>query len=170
MIERNYVAVSPLSLAAGVLLLTYAFHLRRVTTAPARPERLAIAEWAAVFMLVGISLFWAATDYSTEVGKVRAQLLATTLSTKPSVVVYSAQSLSLHATGVREVICESPDAAYRFRYEGLKLVRQAGDRYLFLPATWSPVDGVAIVMPRNDSLRLEFTRASGSGAEPVTTC
>jgi hypothetical protein len=175
-IEKHYVAVSPLSLAAGVLLLTYAFHLRRVTltsksNAPnMRPDWLAIAEWGVVFMLVGISLFWAATDYSSEVGKIRAHKYEMELSTKPSVVLYSAQSLSLHAAGVREVACENPDAAYRFRYEGLKLVRQAGDRYLFLPATWSRTDGAAIVMPRNDSLRLEFTRTSTNGTEPVTTC
>jgi hypothetical protein len=39
-----------------------------------------------------------------------------------------------------------------FRYDGLKLVLQSGDQYLFLPEAWSPGNGVAILMPRNASL------------------
>jgi hypothetical protein len=37
---------------------------------------------------------------------------------------------------------------------------QSGNQYVFLPQAWSPREGVAIVMPRNDSLRLEFLPAT----------
>ncbi len=78
-------------------------------------------------------------------------------------MLYSERSLSLHAPGVREARFQDPEAAYRFRYDGLKLVLQSGDRYLFLPEAWPPTDGVAILMPRNDSLCLEFVPASARG-------
>lgn len=160
-------AVSPLSLAGGVLLLAYASSLRF----PARASVFhAVAEWAGVFVLVGLSLFWVLTDYSSAVGTSRARRLASRLDAQPSVVVFSADGLSLQAPGVRELACEDPDAAYRFRYEGLKLVLQSDDQYLFLPQDWSRADGVAIVLPRSDDLRLEFAPASASAATRRSAC
>ncbi|MBC6461759.1 hypothetical protein [Actinomadura sp. HBU206391] len=160
-----HLAVAPLSLASGVLLLTYWVHLRRVLTArPAgrerRPAGAAAREWAVVFLLVGLSLFWAASDYAAAVGTQRARQFVAELPTYPSAVIYSERSLSLHAPGVREVRCDAPAAAYRFRYDGLTLVLQSGDQYLFLPRAWTPSDGLAVIVARDKSLRLEFIRPS----------
>jgi hypothetical protein len=129
-----------------------------------------VAEWAAVFVLVGLSLFWAASDYSAAVGRSRARQFVAELPTYPDAVVYSNRSLSLHAPGVRELRCRDPEAAYRFRYDGLKLMLQAGDQYLFLPAAWSPRNGVAILVPRSDSLRLEFLPPSARGGAHREAC
>jgi hypothetical protein len=174
---NQYLAVAPISLAVGVLLLVYAVHLRRSVTADkgtagraGGPPWAAVAEWAGVFVLVGLSLFWIANDYSAAVGRSRARQFVAKLPTYSSAVVYSERSLSLHAPGVREVRCQDPEAAYRFRYDGLKLVLQSGDRYLFLPERWSRTEGVAIVMPRNDSLRLELVPASARGTVRRSTC
>ena len=163
----RYLAVPPLSLALGVVLLVYAGHLWRLLTAAdapaggaAAPPWVAVAEWAVVFVLVGLSLFWAATDYSAAVGRARAQDAVAALPREPNAVIYSERSLSLRAPGVRETRCQDPEAAYRYRYDGLKLLLQSGGQYLFLPAGWTPSDGVAVLIPRNDSLRLEFTPAA----------
>jgi hypothetical protein len=162
---EEYVAAAPVSLAAGVLLLVYVVHLWRARAAAKGaasahwPPWAAAAEWAAVFVLVGLSLFWAANDYSAAVGRSRARDVVRELPTQPQVVLYSAQSLGLHAPGVREVACQGQEALYRFRYEGLKLILQSGDQYVLVPETWSRADGVTFVMPRNDSLRLEFLPA-----------
>ena len=135
-----------------------------------RPGWLAIVEWAAVFILVGLSLFWAANDYSAAVGRSRAREFVAELPLYPSAVVYSERSLALHAPGVREVRCRDPEAAYRFRYDGLKLVLQSGNQYLFLPQAWAPADGVAILMPRNDTVRLEFRPASAVATGQDAAC
>ncbi len=171
----GYLAVAPLCLASGVLLLVYAVHLRGALAAardgggrPRRPEWMAVAEWAGVFVLVGLSLFWAASDYSAAVGRSRASQFVAELPTYPDAVVYSGRSLSLDGPGVREVRCQGPDAAYRYRYDGLKLMLQSNEQYLFLPEGWSDSDGMAIIMPRTDALRLEFRPADG--AEPRPTC
>jgi len=161
----EHLVAAPLSLGFGVLLLVYALHLQRLVTG--RPQAAgsgssrgrgwaAAAEWAVVFVLVGLSLFWAATDYSAAVGRSRAGDFVAGLARYPSVVVYSARSLSLRAPGVTQVRCQDPEAAYRYRYDGLKLVLQSGDEYLFLPAKWTAASGVAILIPKSDSLRLEF--------------
>lgn len=169
----DHLVAAPLSLGLGVSLLAYAAHLRRSLAAekhkPADGRGLAaVVEWAVVFVLVGLSLFWAATDYSAAVGRSRARHFVANLSTYPDVSVYSERSLSLYAPGIREVRCRDPQAAYRFRYDGLKLVLQSGDQYLFVPAAWTPANGVAILIPRSDSLRLEFFPASDrNGAAPA---
>jgi hypothetical protein len=174
---RRHLVAAPLSLAFGVLLLVYAVHLWRLFTASSEgagratgPPWAAVAEWAAVFVLVGLSLFWAANDYSAAVGRSRARQVVAELPTYPSAVVYSERSLSLHAPGVRETRCHDPQAAYRFRYDGLKLLLQSGDQYLFLPEGWSSGNGVVILLPRNDSLRLEFIPAAAGGTIQRPTC
>ncbi|MBG0827317.1 hypothetical protein HS041_06020 [Planomonospora sp. ID67723] len=164
---ERYLAVPPLCLALGVLLLAYA---RVLNSAPAagRPGAAAIAEWAVVFVLVSMSLFWAVGDYAAAAGSTRAHRLAARLDQQPSSVLYSESSLSLTAPGVRETRCRDDKAAYRFRYDGLKLIVQSADQYVFLPATWNFTDGVAILLPRSPKLRLEFMRADRTA--PLAPC
>jgi hypothetical protein len=172
-----YGTAAPLSLAVGVLLLVYAVHLwrsleveRRTPDPAPGPAWGRVAEWAAVFVLVGLSLFWAANNYSVAVGRQRAHQMVLQLPHEPSVVLFSERSLSLAAPGVREVRCADPQASYRFRYDGLKLLPQSGDQYLLLPHRWSRSDGVAILIPRNDGLRLELVPASARGTARTSTC
>jgi len=150
-------AIAPVVFASGVLLATYAAHLRRRfgRGAPKRPVA-AVAEWAVVLILVGIGLFAAATNYAAAVGELRAQSFAASLSAQPDVVLYSEKNLSLRAPSVRKTECTDPLTAYKFRYEGLKLVLQSGGLYMFLPAAWTKDVGPAILLPMADSVRLEF--------------
>ena len=165
-----------LSLALGVLLLAYAARLLRLLIAERRPGQVprrappavAVAEWGAVFILVSVGLFWAVGSYAIGVGLGRAQQFEGTLSSRLDVVIYSEQRLSLQAPGVREVTCQYPDAAYQFRYEGLKIVPlQSGDQYLLLPAGWTHANGAAILLPRSDMVRLEFSQP---GQTRTATC
>jgi hypothetical protein len=68
------------------------------------------------------------------------------------------------------VRCQDPEASYRFRYDGPKLILESGDQYVFLPAKWSPADGVAVVLPRNDAVRLEFFPSSAVAAVQRLSC
>jgi hypothetical protein len=174
---QMYGTAAPLSLAFGVLLLVYAVHLwrsvgagRPATGPAARPALGRVAEWAAVFVLVGLSLFWAANNYSVAVGRQQAHRMVLQLPREPSVVLFSERSLSLAAPGVREVRCKDPEAGYRFRYDGLKLLPQSGDQYVLLPERWSRADGVAILIPRNDSLRMELVPASARARARSPAC
>jgi hypothetical protein len=74
--------------------------------------------------------------------------------------------LNLTAPGVRETQCRNPDTAYRYRYTGLKLILQSGGQYFLLPVQWRKADGTAVVLPRTDALRLEFTPV----ADPDAPC
>ncbi|MBA9002727.1 hypothetical protein [Thermomonospora cellulosilytica] len=161
-------AAAPLTLAAGVLLLTYAHHLRRRLRPTPVPPAAAIAEWATVFVLLGMTLFWAVTDYAAAVAVSRARWYAARLDTLPDAVLYSERGLNLTGPGVREIPCTRKDAAYRFRYEGLKLILRSGDQYLFLPKDWTRRNGTAFLLPRTPALRLEFTHPTSRPPAPPT--
>ncbi len=155
-----------LNFSLGVLLLFYAARLLRRFIADKRPERVprrppvavSVAEWGAVFILVSVGLFWAVGSYASLVGTGRAKQIEALLPSFPDVAAFSEKRLSLQAPGVREVICQE-GTAYRFRYDGLKLVQQSGNQYLFLPGGWTHVNGSAILIPRSETLRLEFSPA-----------
>ena len=151
------VVVSPLCLGAGAVLLTHGVRTGRARDPASAPAWVTTSAWVAMFVLAGLSLFWVAHDYSADVGVTRAMQLERELADEPSVWLYSAQRLAVGAQGVREVACGEADAAYRFRYDGLKLVMQAGDQYIFLPEGWSRDGGSAVLLPRGDSIRLEFS-------------
>jgi hypothetical protein len=158
-----------LCLVIGVIMLVYAVRLLRLSLpAPTAGQRPAtgLAEWGAAFLLVSIGLFWAADAYAFGVGTGGAITFYRALPTVPEAILYSQQSLSLAVPGVTEVRCSDPDAAYRFRYDGLRLIREAGDQYLLLPVTWDRTTGTAVLIPRSGSIRLEF-RAPGA---PPTAC
>jgi hypothetical protein len=164
------VAAAPLCLGGGVLLLLYGVRLGRAVHAIERdpPAWAPVAEWAGVFVLVSLSLFWAATDYSAAVGRSQARQYASSLSREPDLALYSERSLRLHGPGVREVRCQDPEATYRYRYDGLKLMLQSAGQYVLIPEKWSPATGTTFVVPRVDSLRLEFARATATA--PPDTC
>lgn len=161
-----------LSLAFGTVLLVYAIRLVRLTPPPGkqprrddpairrRAEAAGLAEWGAAFLLVSIGLYWAAGQYAFGVGTGRALELRAALPSQPAAVLYSQHSLSIDVPGVTGVRCKDPDAAYHFRYDGLRLVRQSGGQYLLLPATWTRETGSALLIPRSDAVRLEFRTAT----------
>ena len=161
------------ALVVGVLLLVYSVRLARKEWNARRPpgaRRVAgtgLAEWAAAFVLITVGLFWAVNSYATGVGTGRALQLRNELPSWPETVVFSERSLSLAVDGVTEVECSGEEAAYRFRYDGLKLVQEAGGHYLLLPSTWTRSSGTAVLLPRDSSVRLEFGLA---GATRPTGC
>ncbi|RBY92568.1 hypothetical protein [Blastococcus sp. TF02A-30] len=150
-----------LGLAVGVLLVVYAVRLVRAARGtPRRSESAELAEWAAAFLLVSVGLYWAVGSYALGVGTGRALQLQRALPTQPAAVLYSERSQSIDVPGVVEVRCADPEAAYRFRYDGLRLVRQAGNQYLLVPATWTRATGSALLIPRGSGVRLEFRTAT----------
>jgi hypothetical protein len=149
-------------MAGAALLLALASHLQRRLArgqSGSSPTWLGVTEWGALFIVVGVGLFWSVTDYSAVVGTTRGARTAEQLSTSPDAILYSQDRLSLPGLSARELICPQPEgteSAYLYRYENLKLVFASATQYLFLPAGWPDEGGIALVVPRSDSLRLEF--------------
>jgi hypothetical protein len=69
--------------------------------------------------------------------------------------------------GVHERRCHDAEGAYPYRYHGLKLVLESGGQLFLLPAQWVDGTGTAMVVPRTDAIRLEFT---GPGRSATGIC
>lgn len=165
---REYAGLPGLGLTLGVVLLMFSWHrLSAPANADRRHSGITAAEWVVTYLLVAFGLFWAVGDYSREVGTRRAFETASQIPTRPDVVLYSARSLSLNTDGVREILCGQPDAAYKYRYTGLKLLLQSNSQYVFVPTNWQASSGTAFILPRTDALRLEFTPTD---TIPADTC
>lgn len=140
-----------------------------VATRPAKRDEeaghvpLTVAKWVCLSVLFGVGLFWAVGSYALRLGPQDAQGFVAGLRCAPDVVLYSEKSLNLFTAGLTEEPATGPESAYGFRYPGLKLVPQAGDQYLLLPADWAPAARPAIVLPRSDTLRLEFIPVATTG-------
>ncbi|WP_107657066.1 hypothetical protein [Nocardia suismassiliense] len=172
--------VAPVSIIIAVLVLWALIVQRRnrlraqlPETAPLpRSQAAAVTEWAILFAVIGINLFWIAADYSIAVAQSRASEWAAQLPTSSQVVIYSEKDLHLSHSDVQKARCDTdPTAgsAYRFRYDGLVPLTRIGDHYVLVPRTWTPGNGAAIVLPASPpgAIRFEFRLA---GDSPSPTC
>ncbi|MBA2529010.1 MAG: hypothetical protein H0V19_03440 [Euzebyales bacterium] len=152
----------PLSFGLGALLTAYGLHLRRLVPGAAGDP--GAAAWQVgltkglVAVVVTLSVFWAVTNFATVRGAALGRRLPEALGELTGVVVYSPQRLNLDAPGVVEESLAGGDAAYRFRYRGLRLLDHTGSRFFLVSDGWTPDYGVVVVIDDDDPVRLEFVR------------
>lgn len=166
--------VAPICVIVGVILLWYLILLRRNRIQQTRRSDAAIlSEWAVMFVLVAMSLFWIATDYSVAVGQTRARQAAAQLPYRPEVILFSDKDLHLDRAQVQQTVCTTApgaESAYHFRYHGLVLLIEIGGRYVLVPADWERGQDTAMVLPKDagGAMRLEF--ATSDNYQPSPTC
>lgn len=157
--------VFPLSFAVGILLTCYGNYLRTQFPAactgaashapPAWHTSLTVTFVAVV---VTLSLFWGVSNYATIVGTNLGRRLTADLRYRTQVMVYSPKRLEITAPNVKEESLSRPEAAYRFRYTGLRFLDHVGGKYFLVSDGWSPRYGVVVVLADTDPVRLEFVR------------
>jgi hypothetical protein len=157
--------VFPLSFAVGILLASYGTHLRALLRAVDAPDTVVpLPAWqtplakAFIAVLVTISLFWSASNYAEVLGEWLAHSTRDQLPGLTRVVVYSPKQLLIDAPAVKEERLGGPDAAYRYRYTGLRLLEHTGGRYFLISDGWTEQYGVVVMLADTDPVRLEFVR------------
>ncbi|WP_251151410.1 hypothetical protein [Cellulosimicrobium sp. Marseille-Q4280] len=166
--------VAPLCLALGLLVLVAVVRRWRDELRRSRPEwrppsvAARLTEWAAVFTLVAVSLFWAVANYSADIGESRGRQFEAELAGYPGVVVRSTTDLRLVAPGVEPLVCAPEGAAFRYRYDGLVLVQQAGGTYFLVPRDWSRAagDSAVLAVPVTAGVRLDYLPPDPQGGAP----
>lgn len=154
----------PLALAAGLLLLLYAFQLRQLlpgaentVVEPAGPGRAGLLR-AFTAVVVGVALFTSAANYATVEGTQLADTFPQALAERPGVILYSAQRLHIDIAGSVEEPLPPTDSAYLFRYRGLRLLEHTGGNYFFITDAWTPQDGTVVMLADDTPMRVEFVR------------
>jgi hypothetical protein len=159
---------TPLCLGAGTASVAYGRYLwRRLQSLRVKDHSTGEPPWlrtmsvSLVLMLIVLSVFWAATNYAQAYGRGRALQFADRLNSRPGVIIYTRNRLFLAAPGITEEELPRVGRAYRYRYTGLRLLIESGSRFFLLPTDWNPQNGSVIVLPDNDTVRLELVPGRG---------
>ena len=157
--RTEQLAMSPLSLCAGVLLLAGGVGVVRRTHRPrtAAADR-SMAPTLLVGALVVLGLFWATNSVAGAYGRGRAMDFARSLSDRPAVVLDTKERLFVLDDHVEEsALTHEADADYRYRYRNLRLLSASEGRLYLAPESWQRGAGTVIVLPE-DGVRLQFLR------------
>ncbi|MFB9200144.1 hypothetical protein ACFFV7_02970 [Nonomuraea spiralis] len=148
----------PFCLGLGVFVLVYGASLhqrlnpRRTSSATEQIVRRTVC-----MTLLLVLLLWVITEFAESRGRAAADLYRLDPGRLPSTVVYATRRLYLEGPGITETTLPDPNAMYRYRYTGLRLLIHSNQRYFLLPACWATDPWArAIALPADDSLRLEF--------------
>lgn len=151
---------TPYLMALGVLVASWCIRLRRLGqggTLPALTTEQLAVETTLVLSLVTLLLFWGTADYAQALGRRLAMNFEQGVQYMPRAEVYSLKPLGIGSDAVKEVKVGSGDTAL-YRYDGLRLLVLSGGRFFFLHDGWTQRDGTVIVLPDDNSVRIEFKR------------
>jgi hypothetical protein len=142
-----YAMVTPLVLAAGLLVLTWLWHRTGAS-------RTLVALGAVV---VALCVFWSTATLAQWTGLGAAKRTGRHLDSLPAVVLDTRERLFTGIDG--EIVRESrlpadEDQEFRYRYRGLRLLVQSGDRMFLVPERWTPTGSTLLVLV--DEVRVRF--------------
>jgi hypothetical protein len=143
-----YPMATPLVLAAGLLVLTWAW------------RRQGGHGRAMAFALVALAVcvFWATATLAEWTGLGAAQRTARQLDQLPAVVLDTREQLYPNMAARSGVTVEElpveEGQEFRYRYRGLRLLIQAGDRMFLVPERWDP--SASTLMVPVDDVRVRF--------------
>jgi hypothetical protein len=144
-----------LAVTASLLCALYGDLLERRLNGATRTSS---AARALVLVLLAFAVFWDVERLANFVGEGYATQISADPRQLLAVTVYSEKSLELHVQGVVETHLGNPESAYRYRYDGLRLVQRSGDRYLLMSEQWDARTSRIVVLRETDAIRLEFSR------------
>lgn len=147
---------TPLLLGGGLLLVVYGRALHLKTTG--RPFPGETKTLLLVAALIALCSFWAVQAYAQSHGRYDGEDLARHLRLRPAVVVDTAERLYFGTASVRETALpqSAPAQKFRYRYRGIRLLAQSGDRMFLIPDDWTTRRGAVIVLPADGTVRVAF--------------
>lgn len=145
----------PTFVTLGVLGTIYGTLLRRRATQDPTRTRLPVVLLVAA--LVALLLFWQTERLARVAGLALAEEIGGNVRALTAVTLYSPKKLQL-GPEVPETRFTEPDSAYRYRYDGLRMLDHASGKYFLLPDRWTPERPRLIVIHDDSTVRMEFTR------------
>ncbi len=163
-------ALTPIALAVGIGAIALGVWIsrglrgdgpRRTTT---NAER---ATWGIGVAIVLLAMFWMANIFATADGVDRADGTAAKLWTKETTLtLYTDYPLD----APKELIAEEPlegSAGPIYKYQCFRSLAVKGDRWVLVPARWTPEFGYAVIVDLGTTARLSITRLKGIGDGPA---
>lgn len=156
--------LAPISLGASGLVLEYALWsaTRHLVLSPTLSALIATGRQLRRGLIVALfllSTFWAVTDLAHARGTATARLVEQSLPLQSQAVVYSDRDLHLPGPQIGITSLTGQYTAYRFRYNGLRPLVYARDRWFLLPVGWTHDNGSTVIVLQDDAGRLRVDLA-----------
>ena len=169
--------LTPLALGIGPIALVAGFWLLSAVGTRTEPEpftnarRVSLIAAGAVMIM---ALFWLTNIFATAYGESEAKSTAAKLWSKETgVTLYTDERLGAPSNLIVESVLEqanSPGGAQAeqassgtFRYLCLRALVVRGDRWVLVPARWTPEYGYAVIVDADASNRISVLRLKGIG-------
>ncbi|MDX6327068.1 MAG: hypothetical protein QOK15_3422 [Nocardioidaceae bacterium] len=149
-----YPMVTPLVLAAGLLGLVWCW--RRVGGNPTAVVLALVAVAVCVFWATATLAQWTGLGAAQRTARNLDQLPAVVMDTRDRLYLGTTQDAGVVETDLRTVPGADKDATYRYRYRGLRLLIQSGDRMFLVPDHWTPSDSTLLVPAGDVRVRFRF--------------
>jgi hypothetical protein len=141
----------PIALGVGAFLVEYTVCIAAEHT-PLSQQLMSTlkATQTARRILIGalllVSAFWATTVVAEQRGDAVARALEASLPVQPGAVVYSRQRLQIAGIGITVTHLSGADAAFTYRYNGLRPLIHSGGHWFLLPAGWAHNNGSTVII------------------------
>jgi hypothetical protein len=142
---------APIALASGAFLLEYTTEM--VQTHESVPDQLStvLASTQTVrrgllAALALVAVFWTTTTVAQQRGIAAANAIEISLPIHPQAIVYSRTRLQITGPGVTLSRLDASNAAFAYRYSGLRTLVHAGGRWFLLPAGWTRDNGATVIV------------------------
>lgn len=160
--EESADLITPIMLVFGLTALVLGYWLlsgtRDTPRAITSAERVTLGLAAVVVVL---ALFWIANIFATAYGTNEAERIAAKLWTKESTIsLYTTEPLD----APRELIDEKVLAAgppTQYRYKCFRSLATHGDRWILVPARWTPEFGYVVIVDIGTANQVSITRLKG---------
>ncbi len=170
--NENPPGVTALALALGPGTAAYGIWIcaRRARRTADRVDQVRLIAWYDGAAMAGLrragqicvgglavaGLFWAVHEFAWASGSGRAYKDAVKLPKQPEVVLDTTERLADVPAGVTESpLPAAKQAAFRYRYRGLRLLLASGDRLFLVPEHWT-AHGRTLVVPYDTDVRIQL--------------
>ncbi|TDD58112.1 hypothetical protein E1263_20445 [Kribbella antibiotica] len=148
-----YALVVPVVIGLSSAALAYATYLRSRLEPASRPPRVLIVLLAVVTVTTA---FWATATTAQYSGRGLAKSDARNLDRFPVVILDTKEKLALRSPGLEETALQSGKGqTFNYRYRGLRLLVVGENRLFLVPQNWT-ASNTTVVVPFNDSVRVQF--------------
>jgi hypothetical protein len=153
----------PLMLVSAVGVLGYSGHLRSLfreaLDGKQKEHQSGIEKRLRALLLVALGVLgvlWWVTLYAAQVGEQLAVDTVANLRDEPEVFIYSGERMAIAGPGIAVNEIQGTGSKYRYRYSGLRLLVQAGGKYVLLPVGWKSGRDSVFLVPVDGAIRLDI--------------
>jgi hypothetical protein len=148
-----YALVVPAVIGLAAAALAYLMYLRRKVDPELGTQRVLIVLLGVVTMTCA---FWATATTAQYSGRGLAKSDARNLDRFPVVILDTKEKLALRSPGLEETTLRSgAGQTFNYRYRGLRLLVVGDNRLFLVPQNWT-ASNTTVVLPLNDSIRVQF--------------